>query len=213
MRLTPQSRVLDVGCGRPTFLESLQRTTGAQSVGLDFTNHGWRDDPDRWRPLQLHEGELNSVRLKPGFDAVTLWHALEHEYDPVASLVRLRELTRPGGVLVVEVPNADSLTRWLHGDQWAGFHTPRHTTVFTPPTLRSVLVRAGWQVQRVLPYGTLDPYVLWWLGRQERLQRDLNGDLSSLFAGFLAGRIVASPLLWLRRWVSLGIQTAIAVRC
>ena len=143
-------------------------------------------------------------------DLVTMWHVLEHDYDPLRTLGRLRQRCRAGGALLVEVPDFDSLTRRTQGRWWAGLHTPRHTAVYTRATLRALLERAGWRVERQDRYGTLDPYVLWWLGRQERVGRPLDGSLEQAFPGFLLGRMLALPVTALQRWLPLGIQVALA---
>lgn len=219
VRLDRAARVLDLGCGRPTFLEALVRATGVRGVGVDVSDAGWVDDSARWRGagLELHRGGLSRAALADlslggPFDLVTLWHALEHDGAPLETLSRLRDLTRPGGALLVEVPNHDSLTRRLHGTDWAGYHTPRHTAVYTPRTLRALLERGGWRVERQERRGTLDPYVLWWLGRQERAGRDLKGSLERAFLPFMAGKVLTLPVVALQRWVSLGVQLAVARR-
>ncbi len=209
-RLTSVSRVLDVGCGRPTFLRALRDATGAHAVGIDFVDEAWRGDPARWSGLELHEGTLENAPLTPGFDAMTLWHALEHDYQPLATLRRLRALAAPDAVLVIEVPNYDSLWRIWHGAQWAGFHTPRHTVAFTPATLRHLVEKAGWRVEQQLRYGTLDPYISWWLGRQELNGLGVRGDLSGRFFSFVLGKALSLPLTVFQRWVSMGAQTLIA---
>ncbi|MEP7176182.1 MAG: class I SAM-dependent methyltransferase [Gemmatimonadales bacterium] len=206
------SVVLDVGCGRPTYLEALHRRTGARGVGLDFSDAGWRNDPERWEAagLELHHGRLEEAGLQRRFDAITMWHALEHDYRPLDTLRRLRDLANDGATLLVEVPNHEALTRRLHGSAWAGYHTPRHTAVFTPRTLGAVLERAGWRLVRQHAHGTLDPYVLWWLGRQERAGRPLDGELGSRFPSFMAGKLLTMPVALAQRWVSLGVQFAVA---
>jgi ubiquinone/menaquinone biosynthesis C-methylase UbiE len=209
--LLPPSRVLDVGCGRPTFLEALHRRAGVRGVGLDFSDAGWREEPERWRAagLELHRGRLEELSLAGPFDLVTMWHALEHDYQPLGTLRRLRAMVRTGGTLVVEVPDHDGVTRRLHGSSWAGYHTPRHTAVYTRTTLGAMLQRAGWRVVRQQGYGTLDPYVLWWLGRQERAGRPLDGELQGRFPGFMLGKVLTLPAAW-QRWIPLGVQLAVA---
>ncbi|HUR93316.1 MAG TPA: class I SAM-dependent methyltransferase [Gemmatimonadales bacterium] len=210
--LNGSSRVLDVGCGRPTFLEALYRRSGARGVGVDFSDAGWRADPPRWAAasLELHMGRLEDVGLSGRFNAITMWHALEHDYRPLETLRRLRALANPGGTILVEVPNHDALTRRLHGPAWAGYHTPRHTAVFTPQTLGAILERAGWQIVRSQAYGTMDPYVVWWLGRQERTGRHLDVDLGRRFPAFMLGKLATLPVAAAQRWVSLGVQLAVA---
>jgi 2-polyprenyl-3-methyl-5-hydroxy-6-metoxy-1,4-benzoquinol methylase len=211
VRLGPEATVLDVGCGRPTFLEALARATGARGTGIDLSDAGWAGDPARWAAAGLTLGLGTAEDGLPAgpFDLITLWHALEHDYRPLETLRRLREVARPGAALIVEVPNFDSLTRKLHGSGWAGLHTPRHSAVYHPATLRAIIERAGWTVERQETHGTLDPYVLWWLGRQERAGRALDGDLERAFPGFMLGKLLTLPIALAQRWVSLGVQLAV----
>lgn len=214
VRLGPGTTALDVGCGRPTFLDTLVRETRCAGTGIDSSDRGWRDEPERWRApgLRLLQGRLADVDAEGPFDLVTMWHVLEHDYDPLRTLRGLRTRTRPGGALVVEVPEFDSVTRRVQGRWWAGLHTPRHTAAFTSATLRALLQRAGWRVERQDRHGTLDPYVLWWLGRQERRGRRLDGPLEDAFPGFMLGKVLTLPIAALQRWVSLAVQVAVARR-
>jgi SAM-dependent methyltransferase len=213
--LDPSSAVLDVGCGRPTFLRVLSAQTGARCVGVDPSDSGWSDGSG-WDGLCLIRGTLEDAqdRLREeaenGFHAITLWHALEHEGDPRALLVALRELAAPGALLVIEVPDLDSLSARRHGAHWGGLHTPRHTAAYTPVTLARMLRETGWSVESQHRSGTLDPWALWWLGRQARLGRSLSGSLEGSFVGFVAGKLAASPLTLLQRWIALGVQLAVA---
>jgi hypothetical protein len=137
---------------------------------VDFSDAGWRAEPARWAAVGpvLHQGRLDQLALAGDFHLITLWHALEHEYRPLELLGRLRRLAAPGATLLVEVPDLDGVTRRLQGSAWAGYHTPRHTAIYTTATLRAMLERAGWQVVRQRRHGTMDPYVLWWLGASNR---------------------------------------------
>lgn len=213
VELGPDARILDLGCGRPTFLRELYRRTGAHCVGIDVSAAGWCADPEAWKGLTLLEGTLEAreaeVAASGPYDAVTLWHALEHDYRPAETLRALHRLSVPDAGLVVEVPDLDSLSARRHGSAWAGLHTPRHTAAYTPDRLADMLEAGGWTVERSLRFGTLDPTVLWWLGRAVRAGDDLSGSLEPRFAGFLALKAGLLPLTLLRRWVPLGIQTAV----
>jgi SAM-dependent methyltransferase len=209
--LTREQSVLDVGCGRPSFLRLIHDQTGVRAVGTDFDAGGWSRDAAEWQGLSLHAGVLESLSLAGPFDRITLWHVLEHLYPPAETLRYLRGLARPGALLVIEVPDHSGLTRRLQGGCWAGYHTPRHTAVYAPDTLRAVLERSGWRVVRQYQWGTLDPYLLWWLGQQERHDRGFQGSMESRFLPFVLGRIATLPVTLLQHWVPLGFQTAIAV--
>jgi len=214
-----EARVLDVGCGRPTFLERLSREQGCRGVGIDLSDAGWRSDAERWRGLSLLRGRV--IELKDalqgeagpkGFDLISLWHALEHDETPLATLQALLTVARPGGTLLIEVPNLDSLSARRHGAHWGGFHTPRHTAAYTPVTLGRMVRDAGWEVVRQEPFGSLDPYLVWWLGSRVRRGDPLDGRLDRRFPGFLLGKALTLPLALLQRRISLGVQLLIARR-
>jgi SAM-dependent methyltransferase len=208
--LTASSVVLDVGCGRPTFLSCLHRRSGARAIGVDFDAHGWSVPSPMWNELELHEGALDTVASLAPFDVITMWHALEHLYDPGAALRSLRDMASGATRLIIEVPDYDSLTRRRHGARWAGFHTPRHTAAYTPASLRRLVERNGWRVRDQYQRGTLHPHVVHWLGQQELAGRTWRGSMQPRMLPFILGRLATSPITMLQRWLPLGVQTLIA---
>lgn len=203
------SRVLDVGCGRPTFLETLVRAVGCSATGADFSDSGWREDPGRWRGLDLRVGELDAIDFQDPFDAVTMWHYLEHDYDPVGTLARVSRLVTPEARLVIEVPDHEGTTRRRHGAHWAGYHAPRHTAVYTERSMRRLLDAAGWEAVSVERSGSLDPYVLEWMSRMEKKGIDWSGSLSRRLPAFLLGRVFWKVGVLGRR-EGHGVLTAVA---
>jgi SAM-dependent methyltransferase len=209
-------RILDVGCGRPTFLRRLSRVTGVRGVGVDVSGQGWSDGS--WDDLTLKTGtpleleERLRAQAPDGFDVLTLWHTLEHDYRPRKTLEALHRLAAPGAILVVEVPDLDSLTARLHGSEWAGLHTPRHTAAYTPDTLVRMVRAARWRFQGHWSRGTVDPWVLRWLSLQNRRGNRLDGSLENFFPAFLAGKISWLPLTLLQSFLPLGVQTLVARR-
>lgn len=203
------ARVLDVGCGKPSFLAELRRRTGAHATGIDFSDAGWRTEPERFSGLELHASTLADAPVDGSFDLITAWHALEHEPSPIEALRQMRALARPGARLVVEVPDAGGLTRRVQGAKWAGYHTPRHMYAFTPSTLRAVVEAGGWEVESQRRSGTLDPWVLFWLGHIGN-DRRLETNLESRFVPFVLGKMATLPLVLLQRLIPLGVQTLVA---
>jgi len=208
--LTSTSSLLDVGCGRPTFLARVHHRTGARAIGVDFDASGWAGRSRQWNGLSLHEGELAVVAPLAPFDVITMWHALEHLYDPGAALRRLRTMASPSTRLIIEVPDYDSLTRRRHGSHWAGFHTPRHTAAYTPASLRRLVERNGWRVQEQYAHGTLHPHTIHWLGRHDIEGRSWRGSLERRMLPFMMERFLTLPVTLLQRWLPLGVQTLIA---
>jgi SAM-dependent methyltransferase len=141
-------RLLDFGCGRGTYLQTMSRL-GWKVVGVDasirMVEH-IREDLG----LPAFAGSLPHLDLAPeSFDVITMWHALEHVHEPVPVLREARNLLAPGGKIVISVPSIDSLPfRWF-GKDWFGLELPRHLTHFTPPTLLQMLQRCGFATEPI----------------------------------------------------------------
>lgn len=84
-----------------------------------------------------------------GFDAVVGWQVLEHCLDPTAVLRMAAVALRPRGQLLLSTPNVRSVGRWLFGARWSDWQIPLHLWHFSPTTLRRLVTRAGFRVERV----------------------------------------------------------------
>jgi SAM-dependent methyltransferase len=82
------------------------------------------------------------------YDAVVLWHVLEHLGDPSAGIARAASVLAPGGRLLVGVPNLASVQASIGRERWYHLDLPRHRTHFTPAGLRALLGRHGFVVER-----------------------------------------------------------------
>jgi SAM-dependent methyltransferase len=84
----------------------------------------------------------------PPFDAITFSHVIEHLPNPLDSLQRSLRLLKPGGRLVVVTPNGQSLGARYFGPDWVAWDPPRHLHVFTPRSLRRLLLGSGFRIGR-----------------------------------------------------------------
>jgi SAM-dependent methyltransferase len=137
-------RVLDVGCGRGFLLAAFQRrgwsVEGTELSALSSAH------AREILGIAVHVGPLETLGLPGGhFDAVLLWHVLEHVPDPASLLVEIQRVLRPGGVLLVSVPNFGSPEARLAGPGWFHLDVPRHLVHFTPETLNAALSGAGFK--------------------------------------------------------------------
>ena len=117
-RLSAQSRILDIGCGKPTFLSSLRKSTEANLIGLDFSDEGWKNDTDSYRNIDLRTGEIADLSNEKTMDIITMWHYLEHDYQPQQHLKQLLNYSHADTRLIIEVPNFNSYTRKKFGKHW-----------------------------------------------------------------------------------------------
>lgn len=139
-------RVLDIGCGPGWLLRAFQ-ARGWQVHGTERSDDAARHAREVLR-LDVQTGPLSPLPWPDGhFDAVVLWHVLEHLPDPAPALAEASRVLRPGGVLLVGVPNFGSIEARLGRGRWFHLDAPRHLAHFTPAILRGCLDQAGLTVR------------------------------------------------------------------
>lgn len=134
-------RLLDVGCGRGD-LAGWFAQRGWSVAGVEPAEDAVRQA--RARGIEMHHGTLDDAPWPPGsFDAVTFNHALEHVPDPQLTLRQAAAMVRPGGLVVVSVPNFGAWQRRLFGSAWFPLDLPRHLQHFDRVSLPRMASAAG----------------------------------------------------------------------
>src|SRR4029077_9110058 len=116
--------------------------------------HGWEtiglepDEGAREIAKQAHEIVLEDTsafyRLNQGsFDAITLWHVLEHVHDLSAYVQQLKNVLNEKGKLFIAVPNYTSLEAANYKEYWAAYDVPRHLYHFSPAAMKTLLEKNG----------------------------------------------------------------------
>lgn len=209
MDLKEESTVLDIGCGKPSFLSLLHKTFRCNAKGLDFSDEAWNSSPD-FDQLDLQKGEITQLTKEVQPDAITMWHYLEHDYAPKKHLEHLHSIVKRGTTLLIEVPNFESESRKIYGEHWAGWHTPRHTQLFSPSNISLLLENSGWKVKKVQSSGSMDPFVLYWMSEMNKKKMAWNGNLENEFWPFVASSIQFKLRHWNKKNSSLGVMTIVA---
>jgi len=172
-----QGRLLDFGCGGGSYLQRMA-DQGWQVTGLDAAV-GAVQHIRQELGLKALAGTLPHPDLAPGsFDVVTMWHSIEHVHEPLAILREAFQLLVPGGKLIVACPNIASWAFKVFRENWFGLDLPRHLTHFTPNSLSTMLLAAGFHVEAV------------------RLIRHSDWLRSSAKIAVYAGHGWAKPLTW-----------------
>src|SRR5581483_9825493 len=134
--------VLDVGSGRGLTLGYLKEL-GFEPFGVEITEEG------AWHArhklgIEVFVGDLKEAPFKPNrFHAVIFWHSLEHIEKPIEALRHAKKLLKPGGLLVVAVPNFESAQARFFGPYWFHLDIPRHYYHFSERSLRRALDELG----------------------------------------------------------------------
>lgn len=197
----PGGRLLDVGCSGGGYLLEMRK------LGWDV--HGVEMDPDVSRldrlGLDVRAGTAEQGLAEfpdAYFDVVTSWHVLEHVFDPSRVLSEAYRVLKPGGRLMLEVPNFDCLSRLTLRTFWFPLELPRHLYHYAPKTLEALLSKTGFQqiAVRGVPSAlalTLSLQLMW-----NRLTRNPRGRWMILNPVLLAPFFPVSWLLGKFRWSS-----------
>lgn len=144
-RVPKGGRVLDVGCGNGGFLMDLQRR-GYLAEGTERSAASAERVPAD-SGVRVHVGDLLELDLEQkAYDAVTMWHVLEHVRRPYETLQKVKSLLKPNGWFFVAVPNAASTQAQRYGAHWFHHDPPRHLFGFGPRSLSALLAQVGFRV-------------------------------------------------------------------
>jgi SAM-dependent methyltransferase len=149
-------RLLEVGCASGWFLAEA-RAIGYDAVGIEPAGEMAAAARER-SGAEVHTAMLEDAALAPGsFDVAGAFHVLEHLAAPRDALSAVRSALRPGGRLLLELPNIASLRAAREGEDWYGMEPAHHVAHYSPRALDALLRAAGLQpevVESVHP-GTL----------------------------------------------------------
>lgn len=148
LRMCPPGRVLDVGCGRGHILAFLA-SRGWDVHGVELNESAARHARDSLG-LDVSIGGFDAVQFPPEhFDVVILWHVLEHLSDVRTTLDGVLRIVKPGGLVVIAVPNIASWQARLTRYHWFHLDLPRHYVHFSEAWLREKLASLNLRIVEV----------------------------------------------------------------
>lgn len=135
--------VLDIGCGTGEFLGYL-KSRGYHTQGVEpslearelaISNHALHVVPS-----------LEGIPAHEQFSVITLWHVLEHLYDPHATLKQIHARAKSSALLVIAVPDRESWDAQHYGAAWAAYDVPRHLFHYRRSDIHALLEAHGFQL-------------------------------------------------------------------
>ena len=142
-RLTPSSALLDFGCGSGRALDERRKQFGCRTIGLDFDTELVTQVASRGHKAYLANDAGWSQVADQSVDIVTMNHVIEHLYRPVETLMQIRRVLKPGGLLDIATPNPDGYAAQTFRSDWFGLDCPRHIVLYGPEAASIILRRAG----------------------------------------------------------------------
>jgi SAM-dependent methyltransferase len=152
-RYAAGGRLLEIGSASGWFLGQA-RDAGFAVEGVEPAAEVAAAATARW-DVPVQAATVESATLPDGeLDVIVAWHALEHIAMPAAVLERLYAALKPGGLLLVEVPNVDSAASRAQGAAWFHLDLAHHVGHYAPATLADLLRRTGFAPVQVDTFPT-----------------------------------------------------------
>ena len=141
-----KGKLLDIGAGTGDFLV-VAKANGWNVTGIEPS--------EKAKGIAKAKGVSFAESLADiedhSFDAVTMWHVLEHVPDVEKQISELKRIIKPDGVIVVAVPNFNSYDAKHYGSHWAAYDVPRHLWHFSKTAMQQLFGAQGMDVVKILP--------------------------------------------------------------
>jgi SAM-dependent methyltransferase len=166
-KISAHSKILEIGCGRGILLKALSQL-GHECHGIERSRLA-AARAQRTPGIEVYAKPLEQCKLPENyFDLVIFWHVLEHLENPAETLHQVSKLLRPGGMLIIEVPNLSSLQSRVFGKHWLHLDLERHLFHFSAGGLSKLLETCGFHQASLrtfsleqCPFGVLQSFLNW----------------------------------------------------
>ena len=120
------------------------------------------------------DGDVMTIQYpSASADVITAWHAIEHIHDQQGLWQRFHAWLKPDGLLVVAVPNCDSVDAHYYGSNWAAWDVPRHLWHFSIDTMTQLAVSHGFKLIDIKPL-PLDAFYISLMSDQSKVKALVN---------------------------------------
>ena len=137
-----RGNLLDVGSATGNFL-TVARDRGWSVHGIEISEEAASIAKVNYNLETLVGAVEDVLQDNEIYDVITMWDVLEHLRDPMGVLSKCHQALKPGGFIIMSIPNLDSYDRYLFGASWVGWEIPRHFYFFDEHTLARLLSEIG----------------------------------------------------------------------
>lgn len=133
----PKGKVLDIGCGTGAFLHNMQQA-GWDITGLEPDLTARKKAGELYGLQPQEPGKLFDLQAG-SYNAITMWHVLEHVHELHAYIRQLAALIKTDGKIFIAVPNYLSADAVMYKEHWAAWDTPRHLYHFSSRSMEKLM--------------------------------------------------------------------------
>lgn len=146
---------LDIGCGTGDFMRYC-KYTGLNIKGIEPSEKARSFAIQEYGLTIYDEAKIYEFK-KESFNAISMWHVLEHVYPLQERVQKIINLLKPGGKAFIAVPNCASLDAKIYKEHWAAYDVPRHLYHFRQDQMKQLWKTNGAELEEILPM-KLDSY-------------------------------------------------------
>lgn len=174
-------KILDIGCGTGAFLNTM-KTVGWESTGLEPDETARNKAKELYNLSPLPSPELFNLPHNT-YDAITMWHVLEHVHQLHEYVEQLKKLITDKGRIFIAVPNNTSYDAKYYGTSWAAYDVPRHLYHFSPASMKNLLQQHDLLIKKIKPMW-FDSFYVSMLS--EKYKTGKSNLLKAFFVGFIS---------------------------
>lgn len=142
--------MLDYGCGTGMFL-NVCKNDGWETYGMEPDDNARKMSIEKGLDVFSDKDKVSDRIADKKFNAITLWHVLEHVTDMEATLSFFKSKLNDDGVLIIAVPNHVSYDAQYYKEFWAAYDVPRHLHHFDINSMTSLVEKAGFKFKESMP--------------------------------------------------------------
>ncbi|SHI86608.1 class I SAM-dependent methyltransferase [Flavobacterium haoranii] len=145
-KFSQKGQLLDIGAGTGDFLVAA-KNDGWQTLGIEPNKNA--------KTLAENKGVNFADQLEvisdDSFDVITMWHVLEHVPNLEYQLKQLKRICKPGGIVIIAVPNYKSFDAQYYKEFWAAYDVPRHLWHFSKNGIQKLFAQKNFQLVKMKP--------------------------------------------------------------
>jgi len=145
--IKPNLKLLDIGCGSGQFLYEMKKL-GLDVYGVEPGDFNKKEANKHKLPI-INKDLLSAKYKKESIDLITMNNVLEHINNPNEILVEINKILKKNGILILDIPNTNSLAKWIFGKNWLALDIPRHLFNYSINNIEILLEKHGFIITKI----------------------------------------------------------------